>query len=1181
MRFLKILLLFLLIFSLTPLFSGEIVYSDSWGKQGFNLQESTPTEVVIVFSIQHFRLEDRDFNGKIRQVIQFPEALLPNDEGKPNLPGLSRYIAIPQDAQVHFEIIDSRTETLEGQDIAPAPHIPFDTEDGPLIYQDDRSVYDRDAFYPSQPVQISRHYQIRGVDVVLLGITPFQYNPVTKKLIVYRDLKIKLTFEGGNGRFGAKRLRSRWWEPILHDMILNYHSLPRIDFSANSIESETESQSRDDEVKNVEYLIITPDDPTFLAWADSLRVFRNQQGIKTGVVTTAEIGGNTYDAIESYVHHVYYDWDTPPSAILLLADYGNDDMTITSREEPHPYSGTYISDNWYADVDGDSLPDIVFARITARNDTELRNTVGKILDYERQPPTNEYFYDHPVTAMGWQTERWFQLCSEVVNGFWEHKLGKHPVRENAIYSGTPGDVWSTAENTDEVVDYFGPNGLGYIPQTPEHLTDWGGNADRINNDINSGAFMVQHRDHGSETGWGEPDYDINDLDGLHNNDLTFVFSVNCLTGEFNWSSECFAEAFHRHSQRALGLIAATQVSYSFVNDTYTWGMYDNMWPQFMPDKDTWFQTRFILPAFANAAGKYFLQQSDWPYNTDDKPITYFLFHHHGGAFSMVYSDMPQNLTVNHNETLEAGATTFSVSADSGALIGISKNGEYLGSADANGDWVDIPIPAQDPGDTIMVTVTKQNYYRYTSLVPVVNASGAYVTVSSYSVDDSTTGNSNALVEFNETFYLNVNAKNIGSELAHQVSAELGTDDSYLQIIDSTHFYGDIDTSQIVGGKDAFQLQAINGALDQHAATCTVTFSDTGGNQWKSNVTLKIQAPDLQIGDLSIDDSQQGDNDQKLDPGETADFYIQSINSGHADAPDAMGYLRSLTSGVTVNKNTDTLGTIATGDTVLAQFNVTAASDVALGSSAFFEYKLQSASYTAIDTFEVVIGEVPSYNMSNSTETISNAIFYDSGGPDNDYLQRERLTMTFIAEEGYSGLTVHFTDFDLGSGDELHIYDGSSSSAPEIDGSPFTGSSLPPDYTSTNSDHALTFYFSSNIIQNGPGWRAELSPQIAADVKSAKAAVPSKFFVYENFPNPFNPSTTIRFDLPEAAPVTVRIFAVNGALVKTLTTGMLQAGSHQVKWDGTNGQGKSVTSGVYFYAVKAGQKQMIRKMILLK
>jgi hypothetical protein len=66
------------------------------------------------------------------------------------------------------------------------------------------------------------------------------------------------------------------------------------------------------------------------------------------------------------------------------------------------------------------MADIVTARLTAQNESHLNIMVKKFLDYERNPPTNPNFYDKPVTAMGWQTERWFQLCSEVVNGFWKN-----------------------------------------------------------------------------------------------------------------------------------------------------------------------------------------------------------------------------------------------------------------------------------------------------------------------------------------------------------------------------------------------------------------------------------------------------------------------------------------------------------------------------------------------------------------------------------------------------------------------------------------------------------------------------------------------------------------------------------------------------------------------------------------
>ncbi len=1164
------------------LMAQKIQYSDSWGKQGFNLIKSDWQNVEIVFSVQEFSLLQQKINDRIRDVIALPQTFLPHDAGKPNLPAVSRFVAIPQGADIQLEILDTRVDVFRDLDIAPALRIPFDTEDGPLQYPEDEVVYQTNAFYPEQIVSVSEPRQIRGQNVVLIGITPFQYNPVSKELKVYRDVRLRLTFSGAQESFGDTRLRSRWWEPILHDMVLNYQSLPQLHFVKGATTTVSATEDSRATVENVEYLIIVPDDPVFKAWADSLRVFRNQQGIKTGVVTTTEIGGNTFEAIESYVDNAYYNWDTPPSAVLLLADYGTSGSTIVSSDEqPHPYSGTYISDNYYADVDGDDLPDIVFARITARNEEELRNTVGKILDYERHPPTNPDYYNHPVTAMGWQTERWFQLCSEIINGFWEHKLGKQPVRENAIYSGTPGDVWSTATNTETVVDYFGPNGLGYIPQTPEHLNDWGGNATRLNNDINSGAFMVQHRDHGSETGWGEPDYDINDLSGLHNTDLTFIFSVNCLTGRFNWSSECFAEAFHRYSNRALGIIAATQVSYSFVNDTYTWGMYDNMWPEFMPDEDTWFGTRFILPAFGNAAGKYFLQQSNWPYNEDDKPITYYLFHHHGGAFSMVYSEMPQHLTVTHSDVVEAGASTFGVTADQGSLIGLSVNGEWIASADGTGELVEIPIPELQVGDTMLVTVTKQNYYRYQSPVQVVSASGPYVTVSAYTIDDQAQGNNNGQADFSEQFFLDVSAKNLGSETAKQITAVLTTSDNYLQILDDSHFYGDIDSGQVVVGDNAFELKTINEAPDQHRATCTVTFNDTSGNSWDSNISIVIQAPDLNSGQLTVDDAQQGNGDGKFDAGETVDFVIQAINNGHADAPNTVGRLRSLHADVQVVQDEDNLGTLAANDTTNARFTLKADENIPLGTSAYFEFTLSSGSYTSVDTFEVIIGDVPVYTMSNSTVTVSNAIFYDSGGEDGDYQPRERLTMTFKAAEGYDGLKAVFTDFDLGSGDELRVYDGTNTDAPEFPGSPFTGSSLPPELKSTNSDGALTFYFSSNLLFQGKGWRAELSPTTISLTEDEFSALPSQFVVHPNFPNPFNPTTTIRLDLPKTQFVRVQVYSTSGQLLRTLLAKTLTAGSHQLVWDGKNDQNQPLSSGLYFLVVKTETQRQVQKMMLLK
>ncbi len=194
------------------------------------------------------------------------------------------------------------------------------------------------------------------------------------------------------------------------------------------------------------------------------------------------------------------------------------------------------------------------------------------------------------------------------------------------------------------------SGLGYIPATPAELGGWsGGTATDVVNAINSGSFMLQHRDHGYYQGWGEPAFTSTNINSLTNvnNQLPYIFSINCQTGAFHYSSETFTEKFHRHTyggqnSGALGVMAATEVSYSFVNDTYLWGVMDNMFPDFMGYTST-FPVSYVMPAFGNAAGKHFLYSSSWPYNTSNKQITYRLFHHHGDAFMTLYTEVPQYL----------------------------------------------------------------------------------------------------------------------------------------------------------------------------------------------------------------------------------------------------------------------------------------------------------------------------------------------------------------------------------------------------------------------------------------------------------------------------------------------------------------------------------------------------------
>ena len=94
-------------------------------------------------------------------------------------------------------------------------------------------------------------------------------------------------------------------------------------------------------------------------------------------------------------------------------------------------------------------------------------------------------------------------------------------------------------------------------------------------------------------------------------------------------------------------------------------------------------------------------------------------------------------------------------------------------------------------------------------------------------------------------------------------------------------------------------------------------------------------------------------------------------------------------------------------------------------------------------------------------------------------------------------------------------------------------------------------------------------------------LPEKFSVYNNYPNPFNPVTTIRYDLPEMRDVNIVIYDLLGRTVRALDLNATPAGRHQFKWYGTNNFGNKVSTGIYFLQLSAGQDRHIQKMLLLK
>jgi predicted extracellular nuclease len=91
----------------------------------------------------------------------------------------------------------------------------------------------------------------------------------------------------------------------------------------------------------------------------------------------------------------------------------------------------------------------------------------------------------------------------------------------------------------------------------------------------------------------------------------------------------------------------------------------------------------------------------------------------------------------------------------------------------------------------------------------------------------------------------------------------------------------------------------------------------------------------------------------------------------------------------------------------------------------------------------------------------------------------------------------------------------------------------------------------------------------------------KFGLAQNVPNPFNPKTSIAFNLTSPGDVTLEVFDVAGHRVATLIDRRMEAGTHVAHWDGTTGEGERAASGVYFYKLSANDRETSKKMVLLK
>jgi hypothetical protein len=738
--------LFLLFAAHAPAVEDWVPFDGAPATEAFTVDVplSTMQEVIVDLDIPGMYVEEIIEEGIPYQVLRIQGAGYTTEVGEPQVPMIGRFIAVPSGAMVTAEVVDSTSKMLEGYNVYPAQEPLPDIADAPIPpFAIDAELYQQDAFYPRDIVELEGPSIIRGCSVVILRVFPVQFNPARQTLRVYSNIRVKVSFAGGQGYFLEERLRSAPFDQIFSQLFLN---------ASNMTDRDIIEAAYDD--GNL-LLIITH--PNFLDAANTLADWKREKGIYTDVQTTT-VTGSTASAIQSYIQNAYDTWSPPPTYVLFIGDA---EFIPCHYVTYHPYNSSIYcqgcqgdtgTDLYYATVDGtDYFPDISLGRLSVDTLAEANKRVNDIIAYERTPVTTASFYDNIAICAYFQhygsgyAERRFAQTSEDLAIYFSDPsfLGDYSVdRIYYAHSGVYPRYWAT---TGIASWNFGGGPAGDPGDPiPAHLRKdvspffpWDGDSTDISNAINAGRFLVTHRDHGAATGWGDPYYNVGHVQALTNADrLPVVWSLNCQTGWFDNETDNptpqtsataihFSEAWERNPNGgAVGVIGATRVSYSGHNDRMCWGFTDAIWPNFEPAGYSASGTPFDDPEFEMGPvlnyGKYYYA-THYGHSTT-RLTTFEMFMWFGDPTTQIWTDLPQSLTVSHDATVPEATTSLGVTVgtNTGVVICVSKDSQILGRRYRVGSGTETiswstPLVA---GEELLVTVTGHNYRPYQGTVAV-------------------------------------------------------------------------------------------------------------------------------------------------------------------------------------------------------------------------------------------------------------------------------------------------------------------------------------------------------------------------------------------------------------------------------------------------------------------------------
>ena len=753
-----------------------------------SLVSSSEEEIVIDVRVGGFYKEMTKTPNGEQFVISGEDMATMLIKGAPDLPMYPIPMIIGDKAKMEVTVTKSNYTDFENIEVAPSKgnfSRQINPNDVDFVYGE---MYQQDAFYPSQQASLESPYILRDFRGQNLMVYPYAYNPVTKTLRVYSELRLvvkKVSDDGENPKV-SRRSNVITLDPetqaSYERRFINFNQQSKYDFL----------------VDEGEMLVVCVDE--YMEALQTLVDWKNISGRPTTMVAVSETG--IQQQLKSYIEN-YYASNPNLRYILLVGEHNN-----LPGMNGYSISGGR-SDNFYGMLEGNDYYEEVFVgRLSVNSAEDAVHQVSKIVYYEREID---------------ETATW--LSRGVGIGADEGQ-------------GHYGEI--DYEHMDLIRDTL----LNYTyTEVSQHYAYVNGpTAQNMITDFSTGASIANYCNHGLPDGWAVANFSNTHVHQLTNdNKLPFIWSVACNNGEFSYG-ECFAEAWMRAKN------SSTSQPTGAVGGMFSWISQPWQPPMYGQDEMVTILTEW-RPGYKHTLGgaslngnMYVLDMS--PEDMGDTHNTWLLF---GDPSMMVRTKAPESMNVSVNPpTLVIGMSELVVNAETDfGIATLSKDGEVIASAYVEDGSATLEFPGLDMVGNLQLVVLGYNKVTEEKDIEVIPADGAYLVYNSYDLNQE-----DGQADYNEEINLTLGVRNVGADPALNVNVELSTESEHVVITDNSASIASIEGDETITLDKAFSFVILPSAPNEEKITFAVKCSDAE-NTWESSFKVAVNAPVFEITGLTL------------------------------------------------------------------------------------------------------------------------------------------------------------------------------------------------------------------------------------------------------------------------------------------------------------------------------------------